>query len=291
VSIAVDPAGKYVYAVNNQSNSISAYRIDGTTGALEPLAGSPYPTSGADPRSVTVDPSGMFAYVAIRDSNIVSAFAIDPASGGLSPLAAAATVRTRSAPQAVAIAKGAAPAALQARFVYVANSDPGDATVFDPVTAYSVDPGTGVLTPFDCVVPGADIACPAGESPQSAAVDPAGRFVYVANEESNSLSVALINSATGTWAFPSGSPIAAPAGTIGPVSVTADPSGRFVYASHLSGHISGYVIDQTSGRPTAMAGSPFDSGGTGSVTFSISAEPTGRFVYAVNRATVTWWLI
>src|SRR5258708_6563829 len=50
--------------------NVSAFTIDGTTGALTPVAGSPFPT-GSSPDSVTVDPTGSFAYVANIFSNNV----------------------------------------------------------------------------------------------------------------------------------------------------------------------------------------------------------------------------
>jgi hypothetical protein len=56
----------FVYVANNGSHSVSAYTIDGTTGALTPVPGSPcgVPTdpsncfpAGFGPQSVTVDPN------------------------------------------------------------------------------------------------------------------------------------------------------------------------------------------------------------------------------------------
>src|SRR5712692_11734905 len=48
-------------------SNVSGYSIDGTTGALVPVAGSPFP-AGQAAFSVTVHPTGQFAYVANRDS-------------------------------------------------------------------------------------------------------------------------------------------------------------------------------------------------------------------------------
>src|ERR1700737_4896149 len=49
--------GGFAYVANLYSNNVSAYTIDGTTGALTPVAGSPFAT-GSAPVSVTVDPTG-----------------------------------------------------------------------------------------------------------------------------------------------------------------------------------------------------------------------------------------
>jgi hypothetical protein len=52
-SIAIDPSGKFAYVGNMGSNSISGYAIDGTTGALNPILGSPFATGGG-PSSVAI---------------------------------------------------------------------------------------------------------------------------------------------------------------------------------------------------------------------------------------------
>jgi 6-phosphogluconolactonase len=53
VSVALDPSGKFAYVGNMGSNNISAYTIDGTTGALAPIAGSPF-VAGVGPASVAI---------------------------------------------------------------------------------------------------------------------------------------------------------------------------------------------------------------------------------------------
>jgi hypothetical protein len=52
----VDPSGAFAYVANEFSNSISAYTIDGATGALSPIPGSPFAT-GAGPSSLAISAS------------------------------------------------------------------------------------------------------------------------------------------------------------------------------------------------------------------------------------------
>ena len=66
--------------------SVSAYTIDGTTGVLTQIPGSPFP-AGQNSHSVVADPTGQFLYVANHDSNDVSAYIIDGTSGALTPIA------------------------------------------------------------------------------------------------------------------------------------------------------------------------------------------------------------
>ena len=58
--MAVNPTGKFAYAVNFRSNNVSAYSI-GTDGALRPVAGSPV-AAGFNPNSVAITPLVPFAY-------------------------------------------------------------------------------------------------------------------------------------------------------------------------------------------------------------------------------------
>jgi 6-phosphogluconolactonase len=95
VSVAVGPRGKFAYVANQGSSpdfsgTVLGYKIDPSTGALTPIAGSPFPAN-ALPFSVTVDPNGKFAYVANFDSNTgsstVSGYTIEPCTGALTATA------------------------------------------------------------------------------------------------------------------------------------------------------------------------------------------------------------
>ena len=80
--IKVDPSGKFAFVVNTLGNTVSAYTIHPSTGALTAVPGSPF-EAGTTPRSVTVDPSGKFAYAASFDSNNVSVYNIEATTGAL----------------------------------------------------------------------------------------------------------------------------------------------------------------------------------------------------------------
>src|SRR5512139_737025 len=77
---------RFAYVANWADNSVSAYTIDATTGALRSVAGSPT-AAGTSPCSVTVDPSGKFTYVANVNSNNVSAYTINATTGALTAVA------------------------------------------------------------------------------------------------------------------------------------------------------------------------------------------------------------
>jgi 6-phosphogluconolactonase len=135
------------------------------------------------------------------------------------------------------------PGALQAQFVYVANTGSVN------VSGYTINSDTGALTPIS----GSPFPTDPRGSPESVAVDPTAKFAYVANSN-GTVSGYTINSTTGVLTPISGSPF--PAGSI-PVSVAVDPSGKFVYVGNKeSDNISEYTIDPDTGALTAIPGSP-----------------------------------
>src|SRR6185436_18622623 len=81
----------FAYVAHFAENNVSAYTIDGSTGALSEVAGSPF-AAGVGPVSVDVDPTGRFAYVANGGSNnftdTISVFTVDTSTGALSSVGA-----------------------------------------------------------------------------------------------------------------------------------------------------------------------------------------------------------
>jgi 6-phosphogluconolactonase (cycloisomerase 2 family) len=103
--MALGGGGKFLYVgmsgTVNANNTVSAFSIDTTTGALTQIPGSPFAT-GNDPQGLATDPSGKFLYMANSNDNTVSAFTIDGSSGTLTPVSGS-PFATQAAPAAVAI--------------------------------------------------------------------------------------------------------------------------------------------------------------------------------------------
>ncbi|MHB8730559.1 MAG: lactonase family protein [bacterium] len=76
------PDGRYVYASERASNTLSGFRIDPETGALSP-AGS-VPTEDK-PRGFNVDPRGRYLLAVGQASNHMTCYAVDPDTGALAP--------------------------------------------------------------------------------------------------------------------------------------------------------------------------------------------------------------
>jgi YVTN family beta-propeller protein len=170
-SVAVHPSGKFAYVANlGNSNTISMYTIDATTGALTSTG----TIAAGAPGSLAVHPSGKFAYVTnAGNSNSISMYTIDATTGTLT---SNITIAAGTLPESVAVDPSG-------KFAYVANAISND------VSMYIIDATTGALTSTGTMA--------AGTSPYSVAVDPSGKFAYVANHDSSSISMYAIDATTG----------------------------------------------------------------------------------------------
>jgi YVTN family beta-propeller protein len=224
VAVAVDPSGRFAYVANNLSGDVSAYAIDAATGALSSVGAAV--AAGLRPNSIAVDPSGRFAYVAnfVGDfAGNVSAYTIDAATGALSEVAGSPFAAGLD-PQSVTVEPSG-------RFVYVANRQSAD------ISAYAIDAATGALL---------EIAGSPFAGGIQLAVDPTGRFAYVAT--GSNVSAYTLNATTGALTG-----IGAFAAGVSPYRVTVDPSGQFAYAANRGGNdVSAYTINATTGALTSV---------------------------------------
>ncbi len=88
--IAVDPAGKFLYASNRGHDSIAVFAIDQESGALELTAN--VSTQGETPRNFAIDPTGKWLLAANQNTNNVVVYSIDKSTGGLTPTGTQITV-------------------------------------------------------------------------------------------------------------------------------------------------------------------------------------------------------
>jgi 6-phosphogluconolactonase (cycloisomerase 2 family) len=248
---AVDPTNHFVYVTNLGSNSVSAFTFNGTSGIL---GGVGQFTAGTAPGAVAVDPAGKFVYVANDTSNNVSGFTIN--SGGSltavpgSPFAAGTTPQ-----QGIAVS---------GRFVYVSNLASND------VSAYTFDATTGALTP----IAGSPFTlAPAGTAPESLTMDPAGKFLFVANMNSDNISAFTVN-ADGSLTPVAGSPFAA---GHSPQYLVTDRTGSFLYVVNVNDNA---VTTYTIGAAGAL--SPTANVLTGLGPEGLTVDASNKFLYVAN---------
>jgi len=278
-SIAVDPAGKFAYVMNSGCTGgaggyVSMYTINSTTGTLASI-GPPVSTHdyGGYPGSVTVAPSGKFVYVTNSgdvwdpDYGSVAMYTIDATTGALTSIGTiAGNCPGLCFPSSLVVDPSG-------KFAYVAIGGTvatGGTPVPFSVAMYTINATTGGLTSIGTIS--------TGPAPVSVGVDPAGKFVYVVNEDGNvgsagNVSMYAINATTGALAS-----IGTIAAGTAPVSIAMDPSGKFAYVTNSgSNDISMYAIDAATGALTSVG-----TIAAGTTPVSVAVDPSGKFAYVTN---------
>lgn len=191
---AMTPDGTRFYQTVSSLAQIAGFSVSTTNGSLTPIAGSPF-SSGFFPRTITIDPAGKFLYATISTSFMgtstsVYGYTIDAASGGLTAIAGSPFTTGENPVSAVVDVSG--------RFLFVANN--ANTANGNSVSAFSIDPDTGVLT----AVPGSPFA--ASPFPLFVAADPSGQYVYVGLDSSPGIAAFVMNQSTGALTPMAGSP-------------------------------------------------------------------------------------
>jgi len=121
-----------------------------------------------------------------------------------------------------------------------------------------------------------------GYLPEAVAVDPTGRFVYVANRGSSDVSMFAVDATSRTLRLLQPERVK----TGGePQSIAVDPTGRFAYVANFSSEANSvgmYRIEMTSGQLIPQADAPAGQG-----PISVAIDPTSQFVYVANYYTNT----
>jgi 6-phosphogluconolactonase (cycloisomerase 2 family) len=258
ISAAIDPKGLFLFAANVNSNSVSAFTINQSSGIITPVTGSPFP-SGRNPQSVVIEHQGKFLYVPNGNDASVSAYAINSTTGALTQIAGSP------------FAAGSVPVAAVSKksFLYVGNS--ADKTV----SQYAIDPMTGALSQIAAPFP-------TGMSgPLGLAISPDEPLLYVADHDSDEVVVLGITKAGVLFNESSvrtrGSPLSIALAS-GEAPVTYSP--KYVYECNgTSNDIWGYGVTVATGSLVALGGSPFS---TGDSPQSVVSDLNGQFLFTAN---------
>lgn len=193
--VSFSPDNRFVYINDLGGDCIHIYKLDVGTAMLA-AAGTWHSKPGAGPRTLHFHPNGVTAYCVNELASTVVVLKWNKADGSLTAVAeidllpagfeglsrACDTVITRDG-----------------RNVYFANRDN------DFLYSFKADPKTGALTPMERTSCG-------GKIPRNFALDPTERWMLVANQDSNVLSVFARNPITGVLAndgknFPCAAPM------------------------------------------------------------------------------------
>ena len=312
ISAAIDPTGAFLYAANVNSNTISAFTFNQSSGILTPVTGSPFP-SGPSPQSIVIDSHCKFLYAPNGNGASVSAYAIDRTTGALTSVPGS-PFATGSVPVTAAIVKS---------YVFVGNS--ADKTI----SQFTIDPTTGSLSqlapPFstrnsgplalaanpaqpllyvadhdsdevlvlgitakhpslfyESIIRSRGSAISIALASGSAQVSYSPKFVYECNSTSNDIWGYQVTAASGSLAELSVSPFAT---GISPQSLVSDLRGAFVFSANQSSNdVSAFTIDPETGALVPVPGSPFPAGMQPS---AVAVDNSAHFVYVTNSLSNT----
>ena len=109
----------------------------------------------------------------------------------------------------------------------------------------------------------------------------AGRFAYVSNQQSNTISAYGIDSNTGLLTPVTGSPFASIGTT--PAALLVDPNGQYLYvADNTTSTLSVFAIAQISSSTPGALTPQILSVVTGTSPDAIAIHPAGKFLYVAN---------
>jgi 6-phosphogluconolactonase (cycloisomerase 2 family) len=230
--LAMDPGGNYLYAANTQSDNISVFSIDNTTGALTQLANSPFPI-GLPPLNMRLAPSGNFLYVTASGSpdGYIVGYSVN--AGVLTSIGSPFSSDGVN-PNGLAIdPKGA--------FLYVANSSSPSIAIFSIGQS-------GILSPVQNS-PLADTYT----APVALTLDAKGTFLYVANQGSSNVAVYSISSTSGLPTVLTNSTTTGAFFTEGsPSFVAVDPTGQYLFVGNQGTSAGIQSFSVSSGNLTAL---------------------------------------
>jgi 6-phosphogluconolactonase len=261
--ISLDKTGRYLLGASYGGHviSVNAVGSDGRV-AAEPLQVIPV---GRNAHSIRVDESNKFVYVPTLGSDAIFQFTFDANSGRLSSNTPAVhMMKAMTGPRHFITSS-------DNKFLYALSELQGT------VTTFSLDAKTGLLTevssasglpPDTKLGPGAPrgaVGAPGGPPPRNTDNDiwaadihmtPNGKFVYISERTSNSLSALGVDGASGKLTYLSSTPTERQ-----PRGFAIDPKGKFLVATgEKSDTISVYSIDQGSGRLTFLNKYPTGKG-------------------------------
>ena len=127
--IAITPSGKYLYSADTVNNTIAAFSINSSTGALTALSPATYAT-GTHPISIAITPDGAHLYATVSGTGYVYALSINSSTGALTAIS---NYATGTAPWSIAVSPSGS-------FLYV------DSFTYYCIVPFTVASSTGVIT-------------------------------------------------------------------------------------------------------------------------------------------------
>jgi len=200
--VVYDRSERFLIVPDKGVDQVFTLTLDSATGKLTQVdADTPRARDGSGPRHITFHPANRFAYVVNELDSTVTAHHFDPATGKLTPFQILSTLPDTftgdSRASEIEISH-------DGKWLYASNRG------HDSVVTFAVDQSTGRLTARGWVDS-------QGKTPRFFALEPTGRFLFVADEDSDRI---VPFRADGPDLKPAGEPVA----TGSPVCIVFAPA-------------------------------------------------------------------
>jgi 6-phosphogluconolactonase (cycloisomerase 2 family) len=266
----VDPSGQFLYVgsgVNTGgtlTGEVQIYSLDPATGTPTPLTGSPFATT--NPMDcVEFERTGKFGFASdgINSSTLLLSFSRNTTTGVLAPLA---SLNLPGIPTRVALDP-------MGQFLYVSAFTNNFAS--GTALGFSIDPGTGALTP----IPGTPFVI--SNLLGNFSFHPSGNFVYMANQGGTTIDVYTVNRATGAL-----TPAGSTQTCVNPTTIRFSPNGRFAYTacSMNLAHSPGSASVESFSVGPAGALTHIGSTPSADAPFDLNPDPSGQFFYLSSNS-------
>jgi len=276
--LAVDRNTAFLYAVNeldafdgNMTGAVSVFAVDRDTYKLKLLQ--QVSSAGAGPAHISLDNTGRFVLVANYDGGNIAVFPVGKdgrlgtRTAFIQYVGSSVNKDRQSAPHAHEIATSN-----DNRFVLV--PDLGT----DKLMVYRFNAATGGLAPGNP----AFVKLPPSSGPRHFAMAPSGKFVYLVNELSSTVTVLAFDSSSGQLHHQQTLSTLPREfkGENTTAEIEVDARGKFLYVSNRGDDsIAVFVIDPHDGKLTLVERTP--TGGRTPRHFTL--DPTGKWMFAANQ--------
>jgi 6-phosphogluconolactonase len=259
--IALTPNRKFLYAVNETANMVSAFSVNATNGFLTFL--NSQSSNGGGPAHVAVDHTGRQVIVANYNGGSITMFPIQ--AGGQLGAFNAHFQDPGASPHAHCTAIDAGN-----HFAFVCDLG------LDQIRAYVLDAAAGTLTTNTAFI----TSLTTGSGPRHITFDPQYKRAYVICELNSTIVGFNYNSTNGTLApFQTNSTLPSAIGGNSAGEIAVHPSGKFLYGSNRGyNSIVVYTVNPADGKLTQVQQQP-----TGKTPRNFAIDPTGAFCIVASQ--------